>query len=79
MNLKHLWGAALAALFFIAPVSTAQAYVVNTDYELGTYEGDSRLAYHNIIIAHETGNPNNTGYLYEEPLLRRLHALYCGK
>ena len=63
MNLKHLWGAALAALFFIAPVSTAQAYVVNTDYELGTYEGDSRLAYHNIIIAHETGNPNNTGYL----------------
>lgn len=45
MKLKYLWGTNLAVLFFIAPVSTSQAYVLNIDYELCTYEDDGHLAY----------------------------------
>ncbi|APX73102.1 N-acetylmuramoyl-L-alanine amidase [Companilactobacillus allii] len=53
----------ILAGFFLAPV-TVDADVnsdfnINQNYALGAYQGDSRQAYRNYIILHESGNQND--------------------
>lgn len=37
------------------------SYTINREFQLGTYEGDSRIAQPWYVIAHETANPTATG------------------
>ena len=45
----------LLMALFLLPTSSF-AYTINNEFNLGTYEGDSRLASLDYIILHETGN-----------------------
>lgn len=45
----------LLLALFLLPTSSF-AYTINNEFNLGTYEGDSRLASQDYIILHETGN-----------------------
>ncbi|MBO0450746.1 peptidoglycan recognition protein family protein [Candidatus Enterococcus murrayae] len=45
----------LSMALFLLPIQSL-AYTINNEFNLGAYEGDSRLASQDYIILHETGN-----------------------
>ncbi|HAQ0077624.1 TPA: N-acetylmuramoyl-L-alanine amidase, partial [Enterococcus faecium] len=49
---KKIFVGAIIALFLL-PIN-AFAYTINNEFNLGPNEGDSRLAYQNYILIHET-------------------------
>ena len=55
--------ATLMAAFSFGLIYTnqAEAYSINTTYQLAGNQGDMRVAKRNVIIAHDVGNPTTLG------------------
>ena len=62
MKLKGILLGALALVTIgLAGANEADAYTINNEFNLNSWEGSGQVAYPNKIILHETANPRATG------------------
>lgn len=58
---KKILGSIVLSIGLLTLSVSADAYTINNEFNLGTYEGSSQVAVPNLIILHETANATATG------------------